>query len=555
MEIYRIENLSFSYPLRESKALDDINLIVESGEFISICGKSGSGKSSLIRQLKSVLAPHGKKEGKIYFNGLDLLDLDDRSQASQIGYVLQNPDNQIVTDKVWHELAFGLESLGYDSGTIRLRVAEIASFFGIHNWFHKKVEDLSGGQKQILNLASIMAMQPRVLILDEPTSQLDPVAASDFIETIKKINRELGTTVIITEHRLEEIIPVSDRLVVMDKGKIIGQGRPESVGRQLKDMNHPMFKSMTSAMQISSELREGKEYCITVNDGRNLVDSIFENIGEIKKPRFEDEELKNKADDEIAVELKNVWFKYDKNLADVIKGMSLRIPKKEIYCILGGNGTGKTTTVSLIGGIHRPYRGKILLNGKDLNKMTDKEKYTNNLGLLPQDPQLLFLKKTVRLDLEEMLDKSEEARRQMEDLIDLLELNKLLDMHPYDLSGGEQQRLALGKVLLLDPKILILDEPTKGLDNFFKNKLAAILAELKNRGVSIIMVSHDVEFCAKYGDTCAMVFDGQVIVEKPTREFFAGNNFYTTSANRIGRHICKEALTIEDVIDLCQINL
>lgn len=556
MEAYRIQNLSFTYPLMERKALDNINLTVESGEFLTICGKSGSGKSTLIRQLKTILAPHGEKSGEIYFFGQDLSQVEHRSQASQIGYVLQDPDNQIVTDKVWHELAFGLESLGYDSGTIRLRVAEMASFFGIHTWFHKKVAELSGGQKQILNLAGIMVMQPKVLILDEPTSQLDPIAASDFIETIKKINRELGITIIITEHRLEEIIPISDRIVVMDKGSIISQGSPEEVGKDLNEKHHPMFQAMTSAMQIYSGVKNNLSYPITVNEGRKWID-FFMKEKDIHDISFKSiESIEEKKD--VVVELRDVWFRYEKSLPDTIKDMSLKVKKGELYCIVGGNGTGKTTTLSIISGLRIPYRGKVFIDGKNISKINDRDKFTNNLGVLPQNPQNLFVKKTVELDLYEMLLDTkftdEEKANKVDEVVRLIGLEDLLDMHPYDLSGGEQQRAALAKVLLLEPKILLLDEPTKGLDNFFKDKLAEILRDLSRKGVTTIVVSHDIEFCAKYGDTCAMVFDGCIITDKPTREFFSGNSFYTTAANRISRHICPEAVTIEDVIRLCQKN-
>lgn len=553
MEIYRIKNLNFTYPEMEKKALSDINLTIDNGEFITICGKSGSGKSTLIRQLKTLLTPYGKKEGEIQFLGQSLGEVEHRRQVSEIGYVLQSPDNQIVTDKVWHELAFGLESLGYDNNTIRLRVAEMASFFGIHTWFHKKVEELSGGQKQILNLAAVMAMQPRVLILDEPTSQLDPIAASDFIETIKRINRELGTTIIMTEHRLEEIIPISDRIIVVDKGRIIGDGLPEEVGKKLNQMNHPMFYAMTSSMQIYAGVKNDLPYPITVNEGRNWIDGVIKGKV-IKKETLKIED--NDKSKNIAIELKDIWFKYDKKLPDTIKGLSLKVNEGEFYCIVGGNGTGKTTTLSIISGIQIPYRGKVLIGGKNIAKMTTKERFTNNLGVLPQDPQSLFVKKTVELDLYEMLsdiklskvERAEKVKR----IAVLTELEELMSMHPYDLSGGEQQRAALAKVLLLEPKILLLDEPTKGLDSFFKEKLAMILKSLTGKGVTIVMVSHDIEFCAKYGDVCAMVFDGSIVSSNTTQKFFAGNSFYTTAANRMVRHICPEAITIEDVIGLCQ---
>ena len=238
-----------------------------------------------------------------------------------------------------------------------------------------------------------------------------------------------------------------------------------------------------------------------------------------------------------------MWFKYERNLPDTIKDLSLEVRKGEFYAIVGGNGTGKTTALSMINGINKPYRGRIKINSK-------------NVVQLPQNPQNLFVKKTVKLDLYEMLsDKKlsdEEQSKRIEDIVKLTELEHLLDMHPYDLSGGEQQRAALAKILLLDPEILLLDEPTKGLDNFFKETLSEILKSLTKKDVTIVMVSHDIEFCSKYADTCSMFFDGSIITTNDTRKFFAGNSFYTTSSNRIARHICKDLVTVEDVVRLCQ---
>jgi energy-coupling factor transport system ATP-binding protein len=552
METYRVKGLSFTYPQKDKAAISNINLTIDSGEFVIICGRSGCGKTTLLRHFKTILTPYGKRSGKIYFCGRPIEEVDQRTQASQIGYVFQNPDNQIVTDKVWHELAFGLESLGYDNRTIRLRVAEMASFFGIQTWFHKNVTELSGGQKQLLNLASIMAMQPSVLILDEPTSQLDPIAAMDFLETVKKINRELGTTIIMTEQRLEEVIPMSDRIIVMDEGCVIADDVPQKVGEKLSTMKHPMFFAMTSAMQVYSAVTNDLPCPVTVKEGRKWLDAFLEG----KVVRKEHSRMQNTPmSKEIAVELKDVWFRYGKNMPDVIKGLSMKVRKGQFYCIVGGNGTGKTTALFLISGIYKPYRGKVLIFGKDLEKMNTIERFRNNLGVLPQDPQALFVKKTVELDLYEMLSDTkltkEEKAQKVKTVVEFAELEELLPMHPYDLSGGEQQRAALAKVLLLEPRILLLDEPTKGLDGYFKKKLAGVLKKLTAEGVTIVMVSHDIEFCAKHADICALFFDGSIITANTAKRFFSGNSFYTTAANRMARHICGDVVTVEDVIELC----
>ena len=550
MEIFEIRNLTFSYPEQEKRVLDDLSFSLRQGEFVTVCGHSGSGKSTLLRQLKTVLAPHGRRSGEILFLGRPLDEVSQREQSEGIGFVMQNPDNQIVTDKVWHELAFGLESLGYDTPTIRGRVAEMASFFGIQNWFYKDVAELSGGQKQLLNLAAIMAMQPSVLILDEPTSQLDPIAAADFLATVGKINRELGTTVIMTEHRLEEVFPMSQRVLVMEEGRLICDGAPAEVGKALKDKNHTMFMAMPAPMRIYADVPGDLECPVTVREGRDWLTKFAEShsLGELPERQIPDF-----ADRPVAVELQEVWFRYEKDAPDVVKGLSLQVHAGEFLAILGGNGTGKTTTLSLMAGLNKPYRGRALINGIDMAKGGSVVEL--GLGVLPQNPQALFVKKTVREDLLEVLGgkhmgKEEKAKR-LESVISLCHLKYLLERHPYDLSGGEQQRAALAKVLLLRPRVLLLDEPTKGLDSEFKQEFAEILADLAACGVTVIMVSHDIEFCASYAHRCALFFDGGIVTADRPREFFSGNNFYTTAANRMARHLLPQAVTAEDVIVAC----
>lgn len=552
MALFEIEDVTFTYSGAKHPALEHINLTIEQGEFVVICGKSGSGKSTLLRHFKTVLTPYGKREGSIRFCGRELDQVPMREQASEIGYVLQNPDNQIVTDKVWHELAFGLENLGYDQQTIRLRVAEMASFFGIQNWFHKNVEELSGGQKQLLNLASVMAMQPKVLVLDEPTAQLDPIAASDFLATVRKVNLDLGITVIVIEHRLEEVFPMADKVLVLEDGRRTFYDAPRMVGKALAD--NDLFLAMPSAVQIYNATGQLGTCPLTVCEGRNWLETYYQ--PEFVAPQQEPEKPKQP---DVMVEAKELWFRYEKEGRDVVKDLSLQVHKGELFCLLGGNGTGKSTTLKLLSGIHKPYRGRIYLGGKDIRKIGDRELFQHFLGVLPQNPQTLFVGNTVEEDLHEMLtDCSHEEKKRrlavMDQVIDDTEIRHLLDMHPYDLSGGEQQRAALAKVLLLEPQILLLDEPTKGMDGFYKHKLAVIFQRLKERGITILMVSHDIEFCAAHGDTCAMFFDGGIVTAQPAREFFTGNCFYTTVANRMARTVFPQAVTVEDVIEACRRN-
>lgn len=547
MEVFEIKNMTFTYAGASRPAIKDISLRIEPGEMMTVCGKSGSGKSTLLRHMKPALAPVGEISGSLTFCGRNIREMSHEEQASRIGYVLQNPDNQIVTDKVWHELAFGLESLGEDTATIRLRVAEMASYFGIQAWFHKDVAELSGGQKQLLNLASVMVMQPDVLILDEPTSQLDPIAAEEFLDTVRKINRELGTTVLLAEHRLEQVVTMSDRVVVLDDGRIIADDAPANVGAILAVKGHPMFMAMPTPMQAYGHLYQcgiGREQaCPTdVREGRNWLTALMKGkrITEVSLPDVEPQENGSPV-----IEMKDIWFRYSRDENDVLRDFSLSINRGELLCMVGGNGAGKTTALNIMGGIRKHYRGAVKISGKT--------------GILPQNPQTVFVEKTLSRDLMEVLEghplSGSEREKKVREMTELLEIDGLLDMHPYDLSGGEQQRAALAKVLLLEPDILLLDEPTKGLDPDFKEKLAGILTRLIEGGMTIVMASHDIEFCCRHADRCAMVFDGKVISCGAPRRFFSGNSFYTTAANRMSRHIFENAVNVEDLIRLVKNNL
>ena len=537
MESYSFKNVDFTYPEGEKKALSNISFKVRQGEFVILCGPSGCGKSTLLRHLKSCLTPHGLFDGEIRYQGTLLSELSQRDQAQQIGYVLQSPENQVVTDKVWHELAFGLESLGYDTPTIRRRVAEIAAFFGIENWFYKDVTELSGGQKQLLSLASVMAMQPGVLVLDEPTAQLDPIAAADFLALLGKINRELGITVILTEHRLEEAFPFATRVMVMDAGGIICDDKPESVGLQLKDKGSGMFLAMPTAMRVWTAVETKLDCPMTVRDGsrflsQRVAEQALLELAEKEPPMYPEE---------VTLECEDLWFRYEKDSPDVVKGFSLKLRKGEFYAILGGNGAGKSTTLKVISGLRSAYRGDVRLGGK--------------LGHLPQNPQTLFVKRTVREDLYEVF-RGEKISKGIQDaeiarIVELCGLREFLDRHPYDISGGEQQRTALAKVLLTAPDILLLDEPTKGFDAEFKVTFALILRRLVAQGTTVLMVSHDVAFCAEYAHKCGLFFDGSIVAEGTPRVFFSGNSFYTTSANRMARHLIPQAVTVADIIGCC----
>ncbi len=541
MDILQIENLSFRYPGADRNAVEQVSFSVRSGEFMVVCGESGCGKTTLLRLLKPELAPAGNRTGSIAYGGGDPTPAD-------IGYVLQNPDNQIVTDKVWHELAFGLENMGLPTEVIRRRVGEMASYFGIQDWFRKRTDELSGGQKQLLNLAAVMVMQPKVLILDEPTSQLDPIAASDFLATLRKLNRELGLTVILAEHRLEEVFPGADRVLLMDGGRVLVCDVPERVGDALP-AEHPMRAGLPSAVRIFQSLHIPDRCPLTVRQGRDFLERHFgDRGGVLPEPEYRHGET-------VAVELKNVWFRYERDLPDVLRGTSVQVYGGELYAVLGGNGTGKTTMLQVIAGIGKAYRGRVLIEGRQIREYRGNSLYRGVLALLPQNPQTVFIRDTVRADFDEILEahgvpKQERALR-VSGAAERFGITHLLDRNPFDLSGGEQQKCALAKVLLTEPRVLLLDEPTKGIDAGAKRVLRDILTRLKADGMTLLMVTHDVEFAAETADRCALFFDGEVLSADTPSRFFGGNTFYTTAANRMARTLCPNAVTCGQVVQFC----
>lgn len=524
VEIIKIEDFNFSYPNSDTKALKDINLTINKGELILVCGLSGSGKSTLLRNIKASLAPHGDRSGKIIYKGKDIYSLSIREEVTNIGIVTQGVNNQIVTDRVYHEIAFIMENLGWDSDIIRIKVSEIASYFGLEDIIEDSIDTLSGGQKQLLNLASVMVVNPEVLILDEPTSQLDPIAREEFIDRIIKINDELGMTIIIAEHNLENIMAYSDRVVVMEEGRILYNDSPNNIGDILCQVNNDIFESMPTPIRMYKIIDKGDKCPISLKDGRKYINSLAINFH--SNPYVNNFKEKN----DIIIELKDVCYKYEKNAEDIIKDLNLKIPNNNIFTILGGNGAGKSTTLNLICKIYKPYMGKIKYKMKKEDKVI----------LLPQDPETIFSKDTV---LEEL---KETCVDNVEEITSLLDIEELLNKNPYDLSGGEKQKVALGKLLGLKPRVLLLDEITKGLDNHYKEKIGRILGKLKAEGITIVLVTHDIEFAARYSDKCAMLFNKTIVSVKNPFDFFVENDFYTTVVCKMTRGKLK-AVTLEDI--------
>jgi len=539
MALLAVRDLTFAYPGQESPILRGVSFSLEPGSFTTLCGATGSGKSTLLRLLKRELAPLGEVTGEIRLEDRPAGELADGESAAAVGFVMQRPEQQLVTDRVWHELAFGLENLGLPQPVIARRVAEMACYFGIEDWYDQPTMTLSGGQKQLLNLAAVMAMQPRLLILDEPTAQLDPIAASDFIATLHRLNRELGLTILITEHRLEEVVPISDRLLVLEEGRLTIDAPPEEAVRQLAGKPE-LLAAMPSAVRLYHALG-AKGICPL--DGRAGRQLIARYGNAIRRLPEKTQEAATPAAP--ALEMRDVWFRYERNAPDILRGLDLTLRTGEVCCLLGGNGSGKTTTLSVAAALEKPYAGTVRVFGKKLREYRGQSLYRECLTLLPQDVQTVFLCNTVR---EELADAQAG--------IDMLpmSLDHLMDRHPYDLSGGEQQLVALAKVLATRPGLLLLDEPTKGVDARAREQLLTVLQALKAQGVTILIVTHDVEFAARCADRCLMFFRGRIVSEGAPESFLGGNSFYTTAVSRMTRGHYEQAVTVESAAALCRLN-
>lgn len=507
MELYNIADLSYSYPGSGANALTELTLKINSGEFIVLCGSSGSGKSTLLNLMKAP-AEAGKQSGTIGFHG------------DYAGFVSQFPDEQIVCDKVWHELAFGAESIGLSQNEIRSRVSQTALFFGIEDLLYCDCDKLSGGQKQMINLASVMAMNPDVLLLDEPLSQLDPIASTQFISLLVRINKELGTTVIVAEHQLGGLLSAAKHAILLDNGKVCLDGDTSALISYLADNDHSMLSEMPVGVRASAAV-DNAQPLLDVPSAKNWYISYGESNG-LDEPDI----TENCVSGESCISIKNLSFGYKNSKRDIIRNLSLDIKRGSITAVMGGNGAGKSTLLGLICGTLKSHGGKIDIKG-------------GRLGFLPQDPTLLFSKETLREEFQGNADKIAEA----------FGLTHLLCRHPFDLSGGERQKAALAKLISYGADILLLDEPTKGADAVYKQMFSALLKQLRADGKTIVLVSHDMDFCAETADICALLFDGEISVCLPSSQFFISSAFFTTDSAKIAKNVCDNVYTAKGLIE------
>ncbi len=537
MKILEVKNLSFRYKNAEKYAFSEVSFDVHEGELILVCGATAGGKTTLLRCLKPELSPNGNKSGEIIFCGEPLEALSEADSASKIGYVMQRPENQTVTDSVRSELAFGGESLGLSANEISRQIAESAAYFGLERLLSEKTSQLSGGQRQLLNLAAVMAVNPRLVVLDEPTAQLDPIAAGSFIRTLHRIARELSVTIIIAEHRFEELLPLADKVLLLEEGHVFAFGAPSETIKTLAECSS-IAASLPSGIQLYSEFSELSQNRapLTLGESRALLDSSFNR----KITAVEHDTLPENR--ETAIRLREIYFAYETSAPDVISATSVEIGKGEIFSLLGSNGSGKSTLLSVMAGLEKPYRGAVEILGKPLKKYKNGSLYQNLLAYLPQDVQSSFMCDSVGEELEFTQDSR------------IYDFSPYYDMHPYDLSGGQQQLLGLKKLVMSNPRILLLDEPTKGLDGSWRNAVADAIKELRSGGMTVFIVTHDTELAAMVSDRCGIFFDGRISAVGPPHEIFADSMFYTTNAAKTARGIYSGVCTTAQLIGICAAN-
>ena len=528
MEILSCKNVAFKYNESTGYALSDCTFSVKKGEKVMLCGASGSGKSTLLRLLKREVSPRGELSGEIDLIGKAATELSDRESAEKIGFVMQDPDSQTVCDKVSSELAFGLESFGLPSKEIQSRVGEMAAFFGIEPLYDRDISTLSGGQKQLVSLCSIMVTDPDILLLDEPTAQLDPVAAKELLSILDRLNKEMGVTIIIAEHDPEELFDSCDKILYLSNGKTAFFDTPAKAAKYFAQNDLEGFLPETAKVfaGLCSDLP------LNVRQGRAQLEKLAtEDIPQTDESTAESTEP-------YALECKNIWQRYEKDSPDILKGCDLAVRKGECYGLLGSNGGGKSTLLRVICGLCKPYMGAVSLFGKKQKAYKNGSLFREMLAFLPQEPVTMFVKESVREDLLQSADENAVKK-----IAERMGIEHLLDRHPWDLSGGEIQKCAFTKILLADPKMIVLDECTKGMDSFAKKALGDVLASLKAEGRTILLVTHDLEFAAENCERCGLLFDGKVAAEDNAVRFFSHNRFYTTAAARLTRGFFSGAVT------------
>lgn len=523
-----VRGLSFAYPDADAAVLEGLDWSVPQGAFALLVGGTGSGKSTLLSLLKPEIAPAGERTGELRVLGENVADMDVRASAERVGYVFQDPENQIVCETVWHEMAFGLENLGVSRDEMRRRVAETSYFFGLEDWLHRDTDTLSGGRKQLLSLTAVLALRPRVLLLDEPTSQLDPVAEKNFLHALFRVNRELGCTVVVATHQPRPMLEYATRAYRIEGGRVREVADMASLGRRESLFSDEMLgwgaircakngvfsrrEDNLGSLEPPGDVSSAKKSSELDKSSEFVAQTSLEN-GSEAFPRTDGSRILQKMHGGSATTLSEGWFRYDRAGGWVLRGLDVAFSASAVHAIVGGNGCGKSTMLSVLAKTAKLQRGRMVRGAA-------------SAALLPQNPKALLVAETVRDELMEWASTCGYDENLARERAAQLGLDGLETRHPYDLSGGQRQLLALAKLLLIGPELLLLDEPTKGLDLESRRIIARALRDHAKAGGTVIMATHDLDFAEQVADDVAMMFDGEIACMEPPADFFADNVFY-----------------------------
>lgn len=549
MPLFKVENLTYYYPDAQQPALHNVNMSIEEGEFLLVVGGSGSGKSSLARALAGLIPDFygGRIGGRVFYKRQDIRQINKRTLAGEIGIVFQDPEKQLVMTGVEGEVAFGLENLGLPQAEMFRRVAEVLGFFGLTQLKTEFTASLSGGQKQKLALASVLAMQPHLLILDEPTSQLDPAASEELFNLVRQLNEEMNLTIVLVEQRLERCFHLADRVVVMEGGQIVQESPPgESAVWQVKNRLPYIppvagFFACTGLSGVPLTVKEGRKllskYVLSRDQsaGQNLV--LPQPVRAASKER-----------DTPIVEVKGLWFTYPDG-REALRGIDLHIGAGEFVALMGENASGKTTLLKQLAGLLKPWRGRVLVAGLDTRKVAPCQ-LARVVGYLSQNPNDYLFRDTVEEELGFTLSNlGLPGDGRIDEMLERMKLKRCREFNPRDLSSGERQRVALASVMAAGPQLLLLDEPTRGIDYGLKAGLGSLLQEVAAEGTAVFLVTHDVEFAAEYAGRVVMLFDGKVACDGPKHEVLSSSIFYSPQMSRLFRGVNSGVLSLREALE------
>ncbi|MFD3157689.1 ABC transporter ATP-binding protein [Haloimpatiens sp. FM7330] len=539
MEILNLKDVTFWYGDSKKSALKDINLTVNEGEFVLIVGPSGCGKSTLLRMINRIIPDYygGTIKGNIYLKGNDIKKLKREDIVKSVGMVYQHPEKQIVLQDVEREIAFGLENFNTEINKMKRNVCEVMSLLNINNIRHKITTEISGGEKQKVAIASVVSMDPDIILFDEPVSQLDPIAAEEVLNCIKKLNRDIGKTVILVEQRIDKCFDMADKVVFMENGTIVGEGTPHNIPENIDK------KYFIPSLAYVYKKAGRTNIPINVKEGRKFIENV--NI-EYNVPKHKDKDNKS-----LAFEVRRLNFEYKKN-NKVLDNINLKVYKGEVISVMGENGAGKSTLFKIVCGLIKKFKGSVTIDNVNIKKLNYKDKI-KKIGYLSQNPNDYFGRDTVLQEVAYTLKNIDEYdENRVKKIMEDLDIYNLKDRNPRDLSGGEKQRVGIAATIVTNPDILILDEPTRGMDSSSKEKLGTIIRNLSKEGKSIVIITHDSDFTADYTDKLFLMFNGEIVASGNTEDIIYDSIYYSSQVAKVFKNKCKIVKT-QDAINLLKV--